>query len=126
MAAILVVDDNDSALRFVARVLEREGHVVTAREQATDALALFDAQPFDLVVTDLFMSGMDGLDLIRALRERAPAMPIVAMSGDLSPTRSAVFKAAEASGAVRAIAKPFAVAEFRTMVRTILEENRAA
>jgi CheY-like chemotaxis protein len=126
MAAILVVDDNGSALRFIARLLEREGHVVAAQEQAAEALALFDARPFDLVVTDLFMSGMDGLDLIRALRERAPAMPIVAMSGDLSPTRSAVFKAAEASGAVCAIAKPFAVAEFRAMVRTILDESRAA
>jgi len=126
MATILVVDDNESALRFIQRILEREGHVVTARGRALDAYEMCGSEAFDLVVTDLFMDGMDGLDLIRALRERAPALPIVAMSGDLSPMRAAVFEAAQASGAVRAIAKPFAVAAFRTLVRDILGEDKAA
>jgi CheY-like chemotaxis protein len=62
-------------------VLEAVGHSVTTASCAADALGLFDATSFDLVVTDYKMPNMNGVELIGALRERNPQLPIILISG---------------------------------------------
>ena len=126
MAAILVVDDTESVRQFISRLLEREGYTITTCERADAALALFGAQHFDLVVTDIFMHGMDGLELIRELRGRSSMVPILAMSGDMSPTRKSVLKAAGAFGALRTIEKPFTPSQFLGLVRELFRAAEAA
>ena len=80
-ARILLVDDNVNGLKARKTVLEELGYKIELATRGDDALELFGRQRFDLVVTDYKMSSMDGLELIRILRMRTPAIPIILISG---------------------------------------------
>jgi CheY-like chemotaxis protein len=80
-ARILLVDDNVNGLKARKSVLQELGYKIEIATGGDDALELFDREKFDLVVTDYKMSSMDGLELIRILRTRAPAIPIILISG---------------------------------------------
>jgi CheY-like chemotaxis protein len=80
-ARILLVDDNVNGLKARKTVLEELGYKIETATGGDDALELFGRQKFDLVITDYKMSRMDGLELIRILRERTPAIPIILISG---------------------------------------------
>lgn len=81
MAHILVVEDHSELRTVMAEVLRCAGHEVAVASDGKQALerVVTEARP-DLVVTDVFMPKMDGLDLIRALRRRFPSVRIIAMS----------------------------------------------
>jgi CheY-like chemotaxis protein len=82
VARILVVDD-DNAIRLLLRtVLERRGHSVVEAANGEEGLRCYQAAPTDLVITDLQMPVMDGLQMIRELRDAFPTARIVAISGD--------------------------------------------
>ena len=80
-ARILLVDDNFNGLSARKSVLEELGHRIAAVSSGAEALEVFAAQKFDLVVTDYKMPRMDGLELIKRLRKQAPAVPVVLVSG---------------------------------------------
>jgi CheY-like chemotaxis protein len=80
-ARILLVDDNVNGLKARKTVLEELGYKIETATGGDDALELFGCQTFELVVTDYKMSRMDGLELIRILRTRTPAIPIILISG---------------------------------------------
>ena len=63
---ILVVDDDVDARTTLVRVLHKEGYTVTGAATAPEALKQFDLGAFDLVITDIRMEGMDGIELLRA------------------------------------------------------------
>jgi CheY-like chemotaxis protein len=78
---ILLVDDNKLGLAARKAVLEELGHHVTTAAEGREALASFARQPFDLVITDYKMPHLDGLELIRKIREAGPVTPIILISG---------------------------------------------
>lgn len=82
-AHILVVDDEGSICRLVASLLEAHGHTVVKADSGQTALALAAGsdRPIDLLVTDVRMKGMDGINLARALGRRYAGMKIIFMSG---------------------------------------------
>ena len=82
IATVLVVDDESLQRRFVAAVLAGIAKVIQAAS-AEEALQRFDdpAERIDILVTDVSMPGMDGIDLARAARARVPTLPIVIVSG---------------------------------------------
>ncbi len=82
-ARILYVDDDESLAFLASRLLRRDGFQVTTSARADDALGLVRADPrrFDLVVTDVNMPGLSGLEMARALRGVNPALPVVLTSG---------------------------------------------
>ena len=80
---VLLVEDQESVALAVRRILSRQGYSVLTASDGSEALKLMQASaaPFDVVVTDLTMPKMGGLELIRRLSELAPDLPIVYMSG---------------------------------------------
>ena len=78
---ILLVDDNVNGSNARKTVLEELGHKISVASSGADALEQFSQHKFDLVVTDYKMPKMDGMELIRRLREQAPGILIVLVSG---------------------------------------------
>jgi len=80
-SVILCVDDETVPLTLRRLVLEKSGFAVVPASSATEALDILKAQAVDLVLTDLLMPGLSGLDLARKIKERSPALPIILLSG---------------------------------------------
>jgi DNA-binding NtrC family response regulator len=118
---ILIVDDEEIALKNLQHVMEREGYKVAATHSGVRALALLEEQRFDLVLTDLRMEKVDGMDVLRRCRERQPLAEVIVITGHAS-TESAVQAMKE--GAFYYIAKPFRLDEVRKVVAEALEKGR--
>ncbi len=74
---VLFVDDNKMLCRLTCDILRNEGYRAVAAFDAREALDAFEREPFDIVVTDYVMRGMDGLQLARAIHDRDPHIPII-------------------------------------------------
>ncbi len=99
---ILYVEDNAMVREITLELLEQEQRHIVASETAEDALREFKQQPFDIVITDVSLPAMSGLDLARNILSIRPTMPIIVATGyglDLSQGKW--------TPNVRAIAKPF-------------------
>ena len=122
MAAILVVEDN-SALRLAYRMLlKNAGHAVTEAAQGQQALTLLAAARFDLVITDLFMPGIDGFAVIAAAKRINPHGMVLAVTGGILGTGAddpAV--RAKRAGADAVIEKPMLGEGFIGTVDALLE-----
>jgi CheY-like chemotaxis protein len=81
MVRILVIDDQNHVRAAIAAALQAKGFDVVAAENGAAGLKAFDKSAFDLAIVDVFMPGMDGVQLIKAMRERNPSLPVIAISG---------------------------------------------
>ena len=113
MARILVVDDEELVRAYVAAVLRRAGHLVTLAVDGEDALDKFRPARHDLVITDIVMPRMEGIDTVRALRRIEPRVRIIAISGSEGSDRGFYLRAASALGADATLQKPFRAAELQ-------------
>ena len=114
MSRILVVDDEPGICRLVSRVLERDGHAVTTAATGVEALRLATDDDYALIVLDLILPGLSGLDVLRRLVADGSGRRILMLSamGDVA-TKVECFS----NGAVDYVTKPFAVAELVARVR---------
>ena len=123
MPDVLLVDD-DAAVRKMMRIaLEVAGLDVVAVGEARVAVEHLRDEPPRLLVTDLFMPDMDGLELLAIAARLAPGMPVLVISGggrfhDVTPLATA-----EHMGAVSTLAKPFSVDELVTAVRAAIGDG---
>lgn len=101
---MLLVDDSQLELRAWARDLEADGRRVLTAENSEQALATVQGNGIDVAIVDLFLGNEDGLALVRRLREVAPELFIVLVSGDMSV---AYAMAAVRAGADDVLVKPF-------------------
>lgn len=81
MKAILFVDDHEVMARLACEILHVQGYRAECAYKASDALAKFDREKFDMLVTDYSMEDMNGLELARLIRQKAPGIPIIIVSG---------------------------------------------
>ena len=81
MSRILVIDDDPAVRVAIQLVLEREGHEVVLAGNGRAGIARVQDGPVDLVICDIFMPGMDGIETIHALHRHDPHVPVIAMSG---------------------------------------------
>ena len=120
-AGLLIVDDEEIALRNLQHVMEKEGYQVTATQSGATAVSLLESQRFDVVLTDLRMEGVDGMDVLKKSRELQPAAEVIFITG-YATAESAV--QALKHGAFYYIAKPFRLDEVRKVVAEALEKVR--
>lgn len=121
MAKILLVDDEKIVLETLGVLLRSEQHQVTALSEGSDAYELlWSKQPYDMLMTDIRMSPIDGLQLIKVARELSPQMPIVVVSAYLDAT---TIKTIKQMGCADYIKKPFTVQEVLRVVRGVLEKK---
>jgi two-component system response regulator HydG len=121
MARILIVDDQDMMRDSLAQILVREGHEVVAAVDGAAAIARLGAARFDLLITDLRMPKMTGLELLAEAKHIRPDMPVVLMTAFAT-----ISNAVEAMklGAYDYIQKPFNGDEIKLLVDRTLEHSR--
>ena len=122
MATILAVDDAEDTLELLRRNLEGIGHRVHCARGVPEALELLGRRRVDLVITDLRMPGMSGLDLVRHVRANLRDTEILMITG--FPSVGGAVEAMR-SGAADYLSKPFTTAELREAVGRVLERQRA-
>jgi len=118
---LLIVDDEEIALRNLERVLTKEGYAVTTTQSGIEALVLISEQAFDIVLTDLRMEKVDGIQILRACRASHPDTEVIMITG-FATAESAV--EAMKHGAFYYIAKPFRLDEVRKVVAEAMEKIR--
>ena len=119
MANILLVDDERSIRSLLRAVLEKDRHHIYEAPNGHLGLQVYGDSPVDLIITDLTMPEMDGLDMISELTRRFSNVKVIAMTGGLdSGTRLA---AARLLGARLTLQKPFDLDAFLSAVRSELE-----
>jgi DNA-binding response OmpR family regulator len=115
-ARILLVDDEQPVQKLLRYPLEKEGYEVVQALDGAQALARFDEQPFDLVVLDVMLPRMDGLEVCRRLRAKSP-VPIIMLTAKGEEIDKVL---GLELGADDYITKPFSMREFRSRVRAAL------
>ncbi len=118
---LLIVDDEKVALKNLEHVMKKEGYEVTATQSGAHALAFLEKQPFDVVLTDLRMEKVDGMQILRKCREACPDTEVVLITG-YATLESAV--EAMKHGAFYYIAKPFRLDEVRKVTAEAMEKTR--
>ncbi len=120
---VLVVDDDQFALRSIAKVLEGDGYQVVTAAGGSEALDLLKQDSFDLVLTDLKMPGVDGLEVLRQAREIAPQAVVLIFTGYAS-VESAIEALRE--GAYDYLVKPCSADELKLKIERGLERVHLA
>ena len=119
-ARVLVVEDDPANQMTMSALLHGMGHTPTVAERGDDALRILDTpQPLDLIISDVVMPGMSGLDFARRARLARPGMPIVLVTGDSDAMESVL-----ESGAI-ALLKPYSPDTLRQVVGESLEARGA-
>lgn len=128
MANILIVDDEQSYRQLLSLVFEDDGNTIRTAMNGRQALELLEAEPADVIISDVRMPDMDGIEMLRAVRATVPDLGVILMTAFASvETAREAFKL----GADDFIQKPFDVEELKLIVRKTLEkqalidENRA-
>ncbi|HVL97666.1 MAG TPA: response regulator [Egibacteraceae bacterium] len=121
MTALLVVEDEDRIASFLVKGLRARGFAPTRAATGSEALALAEEQPFDLVLLDLGLPDMDGLEVLRRMRERSLTVPVIAVTArDSVRDKTRAFE----TGADDYLTKPFEFDELVLRIRARLKDER--
>ena len=112
MSKILLAEDDPSTRQFLAGTLEKAGHAVTPCADGLEAWQAYEAAPdsFDLLVTDIVMRGLDGVELARRIKSRRPDMKIMFITGF----------AGMVEGEAKVISKPFHLGDITREIEQML------
>jgi two-component system cell cycle response regulator CpdR len=103
MAKILLAEDDESMRLYLARALEKVGYAVTSVDRGTAAVPLLESESFDLLLTDIVMPEMDGIELAQKAAVIAPDMRVMFITG----FAAVALKAGKAAPDARVLSKPF-------------------
>jgi DNA-binding NtrC family response regulator len=121
LAAILIVDDDPQLRQSFARLLGQEGHAVRTAHSGEVGLSMVRSQKFDLIIMDVCLPGMSGLETFGSLRESEPKLPVIIMTA-FGTTETAI--EATKMGAFDYVLKPFDVPEVLVLIEQALEAGR--
>ena len=122
---VLLVDDDQSLAHSLQQALEREGLTVHHAANGRAALQWLRQNSADLVITDIFMDEMDGMEVVSSLKKDFPAIQIIATSGGSRVVNLDCLPLAKALGANRVLAKPARVEALLDLIAELDGENPA-
>lgn len=118
---VLLVDDDDALRDTLARIVEKEGHVVVTAANGIAALRKLDEARFDLILTDIVMPDMEGLEFLRRLRVLPVRPKVIAMSGGGRASPSNYLELARSFGADATLEKPFLASALMAEIQRLTE-----
>lgn len=120
MAHILLIEDDPAVRDTFKIILGTGGHEVTMAADGLEGLALLSTLQVDLVLTDIIMPNCDGVEVIRALRKRRDAPPVIAISGGARTSATNYLEVARMLGAQQILSKPVGAMELLRSVSAVL------
>ena len=121
MIKILLAEDDDVMREYLARALERSGYAVSAVDRGTAALPLIERETFDLLLTDIVMPEMDGIELAQRAGEMCPDLRVMFITGFAAVT----LKAGKTMPQARVLSKPFHLRDLVLEVDRMFETENA-
>ena len=122
MLRILLAEDDESMRVYLARALERVGYAVVSVDNGAKALPLLEAEPFDLLLTDIVMPEMDGIELAQKAAEIAPGLRVMFITGFAAVT----LRAGKQMPQARVLSKPFHLRDLVLEVDRLFETESAS
>ena len=117
---VLIIDDNLEMATNLQEILEDEGVRVAVAQDGPEALSKLDENGFDLVITDIRMPGMSGIDVLKTVHQRWPRLPVIVMT---AYSADATLDEAYTAGALDVLAKPVDIDHVIGLVERITEPN---
>lgn len=123
---ILVIEDDPGVLQVLRTLLTRRGYDVVSATDGRDGMKYFEAHTVDLVITDILMPNVDGIETLRRIKETQPIVPVLVISGghDIGPEY--YLRIAKALGATEGLMKPFGADDLYAAVARLLATASAA
>ena len=122
MIRILLAEDDQVMREYLTRALERAGYAVAAVDRGTAAIPLLESEPFDLLLTDIVMPEMDGIELARRAAEMVPGLRVMFITGFAAVT----LKAGREMPNARVLSKPFHLRDLVAEVDRVFEMGSAS
>jgi len=122
MIRILLAEDDQVMREYLTRALERAGYAVAAVDRGTAAIPLLESESFDLLLTDIVMPEMDGIELARRAAELVPGLRVMFITGFAAVT----LKAGREMPNARVLSKPFHLRDLVAEVDRIFETGSAS
>ncbi len=120
MSRLLIIDDERLARLTLRKILEHAGHEVMEASTGTEGLAMYRANPCDLVITDIIMPDKEGIEMIIELKRDFPGARVIAISGGGRTRNLDFLKLASRYGAEKVLAKPFSQEDLVGAVNSVL------
>lgn len=120
MARILLAEDDENLRPFLARSLENAGHEVLAFSDGEDALPVLGIGHVDILISDLVMPGMNGIELARHARDKDPNLPVIFITGFSAVAMEALDSI---NGVSKVLSKPFHLNSLVEAVRNALDDR---
>ena len=119
MATVLIVDDSSMSRRILRNIIESAGHLVVEASDGLTGLEQYFLQKPDVILLDLIMSGMFGVDVLKKIREMDPQARVIVATADI---QTSTRQMTEAEGAAGFVTKPFAADDVLEAIRSALGE----
>ena len=120
MKRILVIDDDEMIRTVFERFLKGQGYAVDCAADGKEGLRLLEAEPPDLVITDIMMPDTDGLEVVLSMRKKHPGIPVVAISGGMTLSPMDFLPMVKKFGACKVLYKPIELEDLLAAVEEAL------
>lgn len=122
MEHILIIDDDPAVRNVFTQLLESKNYSVETAGEGKEGLNRMKSRLPDLIITDIMMPEMDGLELVQTIRQISPDLPIIAISGGMQTAAMNFLPLAEKFGACKVFEKPVGLAKLLGAVEDLLAE----